>query len=95
VIESIRQAGASAAPVFVATESGFCDADKKASAPDNPIVRAQKDFVDPGNKTYAGPNLDAEIPSSERYDGCHLSGRGAARLARLWVAAIENHHGRR
>jgi hypothetical protein len=38
---------------------------------------------------YFGADMDAALNSaSDRYDGCHMSGTGARKLARLWTQAI-------
>jgi hypothetical protein len=39
---------------------------------------------------FAGPNTD-EIGFADRYDGCHLNGRGLQKQAAGWAAAIAAH----
>src|SRR5262249_182859 len=89
VISSLREAAVRTQPIFISTESGFCDDLESLPPLDNAIVRAQRAIIDQSKGLYPGPNVDTDIPAIERYDGCHLSGEGAKRLAQLWVAAIQ------
>jgi hypothetical protein len=88
VIAALRASGIGA-PIFVAIESGYCDAAATPPRPDNPIVLAQKRLIAANQGLYLGPDMDAELNSaSDRYDGCHMSGTGARKLSRLWTKAI-------
>jgi lysophospholipase L1-like esterase len=88
VIAALRQHGIDA-PIFVAIESGYCDGKATPPEPDNPIATAQKRLIAAHDNVYAGPDMDAALnAASDRYDGCHMSGAGARKLARLWTQAI-------
>jgi lysophospholipase L1-like esterase len=88
VIAALRQDGIGA-PIFVAIESGYCDGAATPPMPDNPIASAQRRVIAAHQGVYFGPDMDAELNSaSDRYDGCHMSGAGARKLARLWTGAI-------
>ncbi len=88
VIAALRQRGVGA-PIFVAIESGYCDGTEKPPRPDNPVVEAQRRVIAAEQGVYPGPDMDAvlHIPA-DRYDGCHMSASGAAKLAPLWIQAI-------
>jgi lysophospholipase L1-like esterase len=87
LIASLRQSGI-AAPIFVAIESGFCDAAATPAKPGNPIAEAQRRIIATQEGVYFGADTDAIHAPSDRYDGCHLSGAGARKLAKLWTQAI-------
>jgi lysophospholipase L1-like esterase len=87
LIASLRQRGI-AVPIFVAIESGFCDAAATPAKPGNPIAEAQKRIIATQEGVYLGADTDAVNAASDRYDGCHLSGPGARKLAKLWTQAI-------
>jgi lysophospholipase L1-like esterase len=87
LIASLRKRGI-AVPIFVAIESGFCDAAATPAKPGNPIAEAQKRIVATQEGVYFGADTDAVNAPSDRYDGCHLSGSGARKLAKLWTQAI-------
>jgi lysophospholipase L1-like esterase len=88
VIAALRQNGIGA-PIFVAIESGYCDGAATPPRPDNPIVASQKRLIAAHEGLYLGPDMDAELNStSDRYDGCHMSGAGARKLGRSWTKAI-------
>jgi lysophospholipase L1-like esterase len=87
LIASLRQRGI-AVPIFVAIESGFCDAAATPAKPGNPIAEAQKRIIATQESVYFGADTDAVNAPSDRYDGCHLSGSGARKLAKLWTQAI-------
>ncbi len=53
-----------------------------------PIVAVQAGIVDPSRGIYAGPNTDTLTSVEDRYDGCHFSGAGAAKVAAMWADAI-------
>jgi lysophospholipase L1-like esterase len=78
VIAALRQNGVDA-PIFIAIETGYCDGRWTPPKPSNPIAEAQRRVI----------AMDAALNSaSDRYDGCHMSGTGARKLARLWTQAI-------
>jgi lysophospholipase L1-like esterase len=88
IITALRQNGVSAL-IFVAIESGYCDSAATPPTPDNPITSAQRRLIATHDGVYLGPDMDAELNStSDRYDGCHMSGAGARKLSRLWTKAI-------
>jgi lysophospholipase L1-like esterase len=87
LIASLRHSGV-AAPIFVAIESGFCDAAATPAKPGNPIAEAQKRIIAAQEGVYFGADTDAVNAPSDRYDGCHMSGSGARKLAKLWAQAI-------
>jgi hypothetical protein len=52
------------------------------------ILKVQADITQLNN-VYIGPNTDL-ISVTDRYDGCHLSGRGIEKVAKEWVELIKN-----
>jgi hypothetical protein len=52
------------------------------------ILKAQGDTTRLKN-VYLGPNTDL-ISITDRYDGCHLSGRGIEKAANEWIERIKN-----
>jgi lysophospholipase L1-like esterase len=87
LIGSIRKGGLDV-PVFVAIESGFCDAGATPAQPGNPIAQAQKRIIATQDGVHLGADMDAVNALSDRYDGCHMTGSGARKLAKLWTEAI-------
>jgi lysophospholipase L1-like esterase len=88
VIAALRRGGVDA-PVFVAIETGYCDGRWTPPKPNNPIADAQRRVIAAHEGLYFGADMDAALNSaSDRYDGCHMSGAGARKLARLWIHAI-------
>jgi lysophospholipase L1-like esterase len=87
LIASLRHSGIEA-PIFVAIESGFCDAAATPAKPGNPIAEAQRRIIATQEGVYLGADMDAVNAPSDRYDGCHMTGSGARKLAKLWTAAI-------
>jgi lysophospholipase L1-like esterase len=87
LIASLRQRGLDV-PIFVAIESGFCDAAATPAQPGNPIAAAQKRIIATQEGVYFGADMDAVNAPSDRYDGCHMTGSGARKLAKLWTQAI-------
>jgi lysophospholipase L1-like esterase len=88
VIAALRQSGVDA-PIFVAIETGYCDGKWTPPKPNNPIAEAQRRVIAAHDGLYFGADMDAALNSaSDRYDGCHMSGTGARKLARLWTQAI-------
>jgi lysophospholipase L1-like esterase len=88
LIAALRQSGV-AAPIFVAIETGYCDGRWTPPKPDNPIAEAQRRVIAAHDGLYFGADMDAALNSaSDRYDGCHMSGTGARKLAHLWTQAI-------
>lgn len=85
VAQSLRQAKV-IAPVFVAIAS-------KCSAapiwyPENEIVDAQRSAASRELGIRPGPDLDALLDTSDRYDGCHLSGPGLRKVASAWLSVF-------
>jgi lysophospholipase L1-like esterase len=88
VIAALRRSGVEA-PIFVAVETGYCDGRWTPPKPSNPIAEAQRRVIAAHEGLYFGADMDATLNSaSDRYDGCHMSGTGARKLARLWTQAI-------
>ena len=87
LIASLRHSGV-AAPIFVAIESGFCDAAATPAKPDNAVAEAQKRVISTQENVYFGADMDALDAPSDRYDGCHMTGSGARKLAKSWTRAI-------
>jgi lysophospholipase L1-like esterase len=87
LIASLRKSGLDV-PIFVAIESGFCDAAATPAKPGNPIAEAQKRIIATQERVYLGADMDAVNAPSDRYDGCHMTGSGARKLAKLWTEAI-------
>lgn len=52
------------------------------------LVGAQAEMARLGG-VFLGPNTD-RIGLMDRYDGCHMSGRGLVKHAKAWVEALEN-----
>jgi hypothetical protein len=58
----------------------ICEAGEEAAA---------QEHIDDVARYLTRPDMDAALNSaSDRYDGCHMSGTGARKLARLWTQAI-------
>ncbi len=88
VIAALRRSGVDA-PIFVAIETGYCDGRWTPPRLDNPIAEAQRRVIAAHEGVYFGADMDAALnAASDRYDGCHMSGTGARKLARLWTEAI-------
>jgi lysophospholipase L1-like esterase len=88
LIAALRKSGIGA-PIFVAIESGYCDTAGTPPKPGNPIAAAQRRLIASEQGLYFGADMDAALNSaSDRYGGCHMSGAGARKLARLWTQAI-------
>jgi lysophospholipase L1-like esterase len=88
LIAALRQSGVDA-PIFVAIETGYCDGRWTPPKPNNPIAEAQRRVIAGHDGLYFGADMDAALNSaSDRYDGCHMSGTGARKLAGLWTQAI-------
>jgi lysophospholipase L1-like esterase len=88
VIAALRNNGVGA-PIFVAIESGYCDTKGTPPKLDNPIAAAQRRLIASQEGLYFGADMDAALNAApDRYDGCHMSGTGARKLARLWTQAI-------
>jgi lysophospholipase L1-like esterase len=88
VIAALRRNGVGA-PIFVGIESGYCDTAGTPPKPDNLIAAAQRRLIASQEGLYFGADMDAGLnAASDRYDGCHMSGAGARKLARLWTRAI-------
>src|SRR5262249_12471195 len=88
VIAALRESGVNA-PIFVAIETGYCDGKWTPPKSNNPIAEAQRRVIASHDGLYFGADMDAALNSaSDRYDGCHMSGAGARKLARLWTQAI-------
>jgi hypothetical protein len=51
-----------------------------------PILKAQRDITHLKN-VYAGPNTDL---IEDRFDGCHLSGKGVEKASEQWIELIKN-----
>lgn len=52
----------------------------------DPVLRAQRDITRLKN-VYAGPNTDL---IDDRYDACHLSGKGVEKASEQWIELIRN-----
>ena len=52
------------------------------------LLNAQKEITKLNE--YLGPNTDL-IEVEDRYDGCHLSGRGLEKHADAWFRIVKNH----
>jgi len=53
------------------------------------LLNAQKEITKL-NGVYLGPNTDL-IRIEDRYDGCHISGRGLEKHSHAWLDIIKNH----
>lgn len=83
--ETLREAGVDA-PIYVAV-STYC-----AEAPewreDNGVARALRAL--PGVAENVRPGVDADrlLTETDRYDGCHLGGTGAAKISEAWAGIL-------
>ena len=71
------------AKFFVSQASAFCN---RTSS--NLILKSQRNVTQLKN-VYRGPNTDL-IGADDRWDGCHLSGRGIEKASNEWVELIDN-----
>jgi hypothetical protein len=77
------------APIYVTIETGYCDPRGLAVPATNHIQAAQRALIDPTAGILAGPDMDRGLDSwADRYDGCHMSGTGARKLAHGWARAF-------
>ena len=67
---------------FVVAQASRCG----TVPPSAPILQAQAG-VTQMHGVFAGPNTDL-IGPDDRFDGCHFSGRGLARVSDGWLAAL-------
>ena len=71
------------AKFFVSQASGHCP-----DASSDSILNSQRDITKLEN-VFMGPNTDL-IDAIDRWDGCHLSGRGVEKASNDWVERIKN-----
>jgi len=79
------------APVYVSVASKCLEASNggpRTHAPDNPIARAQSKLADTQKGILPGPNTDALLDDSDRYDDCHFGGSGARKTAEAWIGLL-------
>jgi Carbohydrate esterase, sialic acid-specific acetylesterase len=55
---------------------------------DNPVARAQTALPRSAVGLHAGINSDQLLGPSDRYDDCHLSGSGTAKMAAAWASLL-------
>jgi len=82
VLAAIR--AVTAAPILVA-QASICGGPDVVEG----IRSAQHASVDPARDIYPGPDVDRFSSFEDRYDDCHLSPAGAAKVSRAWVASID------
>lgn len=80
---AIVKEGAPGAKVLIA-QTSLCSGGRESVA----LLEAQASVVDPAGSVFAGPNTDTVRGFEDRYDGCHLSERGARAVAKLWAEKI-------
>lgn len=71
------------AKFFVSQASAHCPDTSSES-----ILKSQRDVTKLAN-VFLGPNTDL-IDAIDRWDGCHLSGRGVEKASNEWVELIKN-----
>ncbi len=71
-------------PVVINRQTPFLTTD-----PQRHIRQVQQAVINqPGN--YPGPDYDADLQPTDRYDGIHLNASGQAKAAQLWADAISD-----
>jgi len=81
VLAAIRSV--TTAPIIVA-QASVCG----IGEPVQGIRQAQRASVDPARAIFAGPDIDRFAAFEDRYDDCHLSPTGAAKVSHAWVTSI-------
>jgi hypothetical protein len=88
MIDTLRGEGV-AAPVYLSIASKCLDPKKRGTrqrhSADNPVVRAQLALSSGAGNIRRGVNTDALLDGLDRYDGCHIGGGGAEKVARAWA----------
>jgi len=88
MLQSIRSMGVDS-PIYVAV------ATYNDTGVINDIRAAQFELVDPHNKVFAGPDIDAlYYDKKNRWEEVHLSHRGLELSTRAWLAAIRGAEGK-
>lgn len=86
IAQSIRSWGMDA-PIYI-SQTSQCWMDAHWT-PNNPVILAQQQLVNPSEKLYAGVNSDLMMNDLDRYDNCHFSGSGQEKFARAWLSLIK------
>jgi hypothetical protein len=76
-----------AAPIYVSTAT-HCEPIDVHWSPDNPISRAQRRLGNSGERLMAGIDTDALLNPLDRYDACHVSGTGLAKVIAGWTEIL-------
>lgn len=71
------------APFYVSLTSRCGDI-----APNSEIRAAQRAVIASSSAILAGPDTDQVHGRSDRFDGCHLTAKGAEAYAKLWAIAL-------
>ncbi len=85
IVQSLRKASVSA-PIYIAVSSKCVGAPRWEAS--NDIANAQRASVATDAGIFQGPDLDKILDGEDRYDGCHLSGRGIAKAAQAWATTL-------
>ncbi|RZL93578.1 MAG: hypothetical protein EOP82_07165 [Variovorax sp.] len=80
---AIVHTNAPGARILIA-QASLCGDGQESAA----LLRAQASVIDPAAQVFAGPNTDSVRGFEDRYDGCHLSERGARTVAKMWADKI-------
>jgi hypothetical protein len=88
IVGHIRASGLPA-PFYVAVASRCTDHFVKWG-PENPIAHAQRGLADAMLDIQVGADADRLLQGRDRYDDCHLSETGVAKMARAWTAALDH-----
>jgi hypothetical protein len=87
MIDTVRGEGVTA-PVYITIASKCVEpnnGDPRRHSADNPVVRAQLALSNGESNIRRGVNMDALLDGLDRYDGCHVGGGGAERMAQAWA----------
>jgi hypothetical protein len=88
MIDTLRGEGITA-PVYLSIASKCLDPRKRGTrqphSADNPVVRAQLALSSGAGNIRRGVNTDTLLDGLDRYDGCHIGGGGAEKVARAWA----------
>ncbi|MDX6001354.1 sialate O-acetylesterase [Rhizobium leguminosarum] len=87
MVDTLRQHGVEA-PVYISIASKCLEPSNggfKEHIPDNPIERAQRVLSKSGHGIREGVNYDALLDGEDRYDDCHIGGKGGEKVSGAWL----------
>jgi hypothetical protein len=87
MIDTLRGEGVTA-PIYLSIASKCLEPSyggTRSHSADNPVVRAQLALSSGEGNIRRGVNTDALLDGLDRYDGCHIGGGGAEKVAQAWA----------